>query len=333
MLTQDEFEIIIVGGGPAGLSAALVLGRACRKVLLCDDDKPRNWASKAIYGFLTCDGIAPVDFRNEAHRELQRYPNITRIPAHVSHARQVADGTLEVTVEQGKLTCRKLLLATGVVDQLPEIPGIQPFFGTSVFQCPYCDGWELRGAAIAVYGKAQSAVEISRSLTAWTDDIVLCTHGSAGLSAKDRLRLHRNHIRIFEQPITALRGAGGKLEAIEFADGGVLPRSALFFDTTCVGRAQLAAALGCHFNRRGGVRCSQYGATSVPGVFVAGNIIKDVQLSVVAAADGASAAFGINRALTREDFDRRASGAHHVDHPAMEPPPTQQLSAEPTGTA
>jgi thioredoxin reductase len=322
--SREVFDTVIVGAGPAGLSAALVLGRACRKVLLCDNDTPRNWASKAIYGFLTRDGTAPADFRQAADLELRRYPNISRANAEVSDAKKLPDGTFEVRLARGTVRSRKILIATGVVDQLPAIAGIESFFGTSVFQCPYCDGWELRRAPVAVYGKAQSALEIARSLTGWTDDIALCTHGRARLSERDRLGLHRNNIRIFEQPITALRGVQGKLDAIEFADGVTLERSALFFDTACTGRSKLAVSLGCQFNRRGGIRCGQYEATSVAGVFVAGNVIKDVQLSIVAAGEGARAAFGINRALTREDFDRRAWGALHIEHPSMAPSPTQQ---------
>lgn len=324
MKRKDMFDVVIVGAGPAGLSAALVLGRACRKVLLCDNETPRNWASKAIYGFLTRDGMTPADFREAARVELQRYPNICRAKAEVSDAKRLADGTFAIRAGRRTVISRKVLIATGVLDKLPAIPGIESFFGTSVFQCPYCDGWELRGARVAVYGKARSALEIARSLTGWTDDIALCTNGRAGLSDGDKLRLHRNNVRLFEQPITGLHGAGGKLEAIEFQDGAVLERSALFFDTACMGRSQLAVSLGCQFNRRGGIRCGQYEATSVAGVFVAGNVIKDVQLSIVAAGEGARAAFGINRALIRENFERRALGVPRIEHPSMTPSPTEQ---------
>ena len=328
MTTRETVDVIIVGAGPAGLSAALVLGRACRKVLLCDNDTPRNWASKAIYGFLTRDGMTPGDFREAARSELQRYSNVSQATAEVLDARKLAGGEFEVCVGARATNCRKLLIATGVVDHLPDLPGIESFFGTSVFQCPYCDGWELRGAPVAVYGKAHAALEIARSLTGWTDDILLCTHGRATLSAQDRRSLDRNNIRILEHRITALRGVAGKLAAIEFENGDSVERAALFFDTSCTGRSQLAASLGCQFNRRGGIRCGQYEATSVPGVFVAGNVIKDVQLSIVAAGEGARAAFGINRALTREDFDRRVMGVQRIEHPSMTPSPTQSPGAD-----
>jgi len=302
-------DALIVGAGPAGLSAALVLGRACRRVMICDDGTPRSWASKAIYGFLTRDGIEPGEFRRLARSELRRYPNVEYRSCHVARARKLANGTFEVQAGRARVRCRKLLIATGVMDQLPQISGLEELFGTSVFQCPYCDGWELRGKPVAVYGKDQRGLEIARALTAWTTDIALCTDGGTTLSRADRKRLRSNGIRIFEQRIVRLVGTAGKLRSIRFADGSSLARAALFFDTACRGQSRLAESLGCQFKRRGGIRCGRYEATSVAGVYVAGNIIKDVQLSVVAAAEGAQAAFGINRCLTREDFERKRSRA------------------------
>jgi thioredoxin reductase len=313
-VTRRTWDVVVIGAGPAGLSAALVLGRACRRVLLCDRGTPRSWASKALYGFLTRDGTDPEEFREIARGELGRYPNIELINAEVTCAQRLRDGLFEIQVGRRRVTCRKLLIATGVMDQLPPIPQIKQFFGTSVFQCPYCDGWELRGKPIAVYGKGRRGLEIARSMTAWTGDIALCTNGRSTLSEAERRLLRRNAIALFEQPIVRLKGPGAQLETIEFADGTALPRVALFFDTECSPQSHFAESLGCQFNRRGGIRCGRYEATDVPGVFVAGNIIKDVQLSVVAAAEGASAAFGINRSLTREDFALKGTGRRRVEH-------------------
>jgi thioredoxin reductase len=147
---------------------------------------------------------------------------------------------------------------------------------------------------------------MSRALTAWARDIVLCTDGRAGYPAAQRRQLERNGIRVEERRIARLEGRRGRLRAILFSDGTQLPRDTLFFDTPSRSQSRLAESLGCRFSRDGGVLCGEYEATSVPGVFVAGNIIRDVQLSIVAAAEGARAAFGINRALTREEFERRA---------------------------
>jgi thioredoxin reductase len=306
---------VIIGAGPAGLSAALILGRACRSILVCDRGTPRNWASKAVYGFLSRDGIDPEEFRDIARRELSHYPNVEFVAAEVIQAARLSDGTFEIRLRGRRVQCRKLLISTGLLDRLPPIPDIDRYFGRSVFQCPYCDGWELRGKSIAVYGKGARGLEISRAMTAWTDNIALCTSGPAGLSETDRRKLRHNRIRVFEQPILRLVGRGGKLKSMGFSDGSVLRADALFFDTRCKAQSHFAESLGCKFNRRGGIRCGRYEATDVPGVFVAGNIIKDVQLSVVAAAQGAQAAFGINRSLTREDFERQCTGRQAIDHP------------------
>jgi thioredoxin reductase len=205
-----------------------------------------------------------------------------------------------------------------VFDHLPAIDGIDRFFGTSVFQCPYCDGWEMRDAPVAVYGKRRRGYEMARAMTAWSRDVVLCTDGAAMLSGAQRTHLRLNRIAIFEERIERLDGTRGQLRAIVFRDGGRLKRSALFFDTPASGQSKLAAAVGCQFDRHGKIKCGAYEATSVPGVFAAGNIIKDVQLAIVAAAEGTRAAFGITRALTQEDFERRATGSQRVRHPPLE---------------
>ena len=307
-MRSSRWDVVIVGAGPAGLSAALVLGRARRKVLLCDRGTPRNWAAKQMHGFITRDGIDPDEFRDRAHEELKRYPSVVFRKARVTSAARAPDAGFQVTLQgRSKVWARKLLLATGVFDILPPLQGIERCYGTSVFQCPYCDGWEIRDQPVAIYGKRQRGFEMARALTAWTHDIVLCTDGPSGLSRSDVTKLERNGIRLRTERIARLRAHGGQLESIVFREGDELPRSALFFDTPTHEQSDLAQLLGCEFTHAGGIKCGEYEATSVPGVFAAGNIIRDVQLVIVASAEGTRAAFGINRALTREDFDMRST--------------------------
>jgi thioredoxin reductase len=298
----SKFDVVIVGAGPAGLSAALILGRARRTVLLCDKDTPRNWAARRVHAFITREGVPPRRFRAIARRELDKYRSVQTWDAAVTGVARSRSGFTVTLADRHVVYCRKLLIATGVVDVLPPIPGVERYFGTSVFQCPYCDGWEFREQAIAVYGKGQRGFEMARAITAWTSDIVLCTDGPPALSKSQKADLARNHIQLNTARIDRLHGSKGRLKEIVFRNGRTLPRTALFFDLPARGQSSLAELVGCDVNRNGRIECGKYAVTNVPGVFAAGNVIDDVQLSIVAAAEGAQAAFGINTALTREDF-------------------------------
>lgn len=312
------FDVVIVGAGPAGLSAALILGRCCRDILICDSGTQRSWASKEMHGFISRDGIHPQQFCELSRLEIAKYPNVHSWQGEVI---DIERGKLrfEVILSDGRRAqCRKVLLATGLFDELPPIPRIEEFFGTSVFQCPYCDGWELRNRAIAIYAKGQRALDMARAMTAWTDDIVLCTDGPAKFPQAEHKKLSAHAIRLIEKKVVALEGSEGQMTAIVFADRSRIDREALFFDLPSYPQSRLTQKLGCAFTRAGRVKCGQYEATSVPGVYIAGNIVGDVQLSIVAAAEGAKAAFGINKALTREDFERTATGVSYIEHPAVE---------------
>jgi thioredoxin reductase len=315
---KSPWDVVIAGAGPAGLSAALVLGRCCRSVLLCDDGVSRSWASDAMHGFLSRDGIHPEEFRRIARDDLGRYPNVTLREVRVAGARRAPDGTFRVSLAGGgRERARKLLIATGLRDELPAVEGFAEFYGAGVFHCPYCDGWEHRGEPLAAYGRRARGFEMARALTVWSSDVTLFSDGPAGLSSEQRHALERNGVVRLEERIARLEGAGGQLEAAVLADGRRVAVRALFFDLPSHPQSLLAERIGCRFTEKGGIRRGQYEATDVPGVFAAGNILRDVQLSVVAAAEGVRAAFGINRALTREDFTRRATGARRVEHPRV----------------
>lgn len=260
-----------------------------------------------MHSFLSRDGIDPDIFRAISRNQLSAYPNVSFRPTEVTQIRRRADGTFQAKFDAGAAqVCRKVILASGVLDELPVIPGIERFFGTSVHQCPYCDGWEMKSRPIAVYGKGQRGFKMARAMTAWSSNIVLCSNGRARLNAGQRQQLSANAIKLVTAKIERLVGRGNQLKAIRFVGGQDVRCEALFFDTPCYPQSPLAKQLGCRMTACGGIHCGQYEASSVPGVYAAGNILKDVQLSIVAAAEGARAAFGVNRALTREDFARRA---------------------------
>jgi thioredoxin reductase len=299
----ERFDVVIIGAGPAGLSAALILGRCCRSVLLCDRGTSRSWASKAMHGFLSRDGIQPAEFVRCALTELRRYQSVSHARVEV-RAAAAAPGGFLVSAGPRTVRARKLLIATGLEDELPAIEGLAPLFGTSVFQCPYCDGWEHRQGAIAVHGLESRGFEMARALTAWSRDIVLFTDGSR-LSAEQMTQIEAGGIRLVARKIRRLESVAGQLRHIVLDGGTRIARDVLFFDAPSHSQSDLARRLGCTFAADGGILCDRHEATAVPGVYAAGNIIRNVQLSIVAAAEGATAAFGINLALTREDFMKK----------------------------
>ena len=300
---RDTFDVVIVGAGPAGLSAALILGRCRRRVLVCDSGRPRNAASLALHGYLTRDGIPPRELLEIGRRELAIYDTVEVRDVTADDAVCEPDGGFRVTLEGGAVVrSRKLLIATGVCDNLPAIDGFQEFYGRGVFHCPYCDGWEVRDQPLAIYGNGDRGVGLSLELTAWSRDLVLCTDGPAEISADDRSRLERQGIAVREDRITALEGSDGTLRRIVFATGRPLPCRALFFTTGQFQRSALAIRLGCEINEKGTVRTGKYESTHLPGLFVAGDASRAVQWVIVAAAEGAEAAFAINTDLIKDDL-------------------------------
>jgi thioredoxin reductase len=300
--SRVHFDVIIVGAGPAGLTAALILGRCRRQVLVCDAAHPRNAASPAMHGYLTRDGIAPDEFLQTARTQLRPYSTVSFIEDEATDVASFEGGFTVRLLHKAQYTCRKLLLATGVVDSLPPIPGIEQFYGRSVHHCPYCDGWEKRDQPLAVYGQGDKGCDLALMLTLWSEDLVLCTDGPAGLSDEQRARLAHHNIPVREEPIARLEGTpDGMLERLVFASEETLTRHALFFNTGQTQRSSLFSKLGCDFTGKGGVRSRDTEETNVPGLYVAGDASRDVQFVIVAAAEGAQAAVAINKALLRED--------------------------------
>ena len=295
------YDVIVIGAGPAGLSAALMLGRSRRRVLVCDTGKPRNAASHAMHGFLSRDGMPPAEFLRVAREQLRQYDSVDMRDVEVIAA-ECIDSRFHVTVQGGgRVTARKLLIATGVVDNVPDIPGFRDLYGTSVFHCPYCDGWEVRDRPLAIYGRGARGLGLSLELTGWSRDLVLCTDGPSELPVEDLARLERHGIRVRTDRVVRLEGSG-RLERIVFDAGEALAREALFFTTGQTQQSFLAHGLGCEINEKGTVRTGKYEATHLPGLFVAGDASRAVQWVIVAAAEGAEAAFAINTDLLKEDL-------------------------------
>ncbi len=247
---KSMFEVIIIGAGPAGLSAALILGRSRRHVLVCDTGEHRNAASHAMHGFLTRDGIPPTELLRLAREQLCPYESIELRTIKVVDAIHHSNHFELTLVDGTHINSRKLILATGVIDELPPIEGAEAFFGQGVFHCPYCDGWEHRNQPLAIYGAQKHGRKLALELKQWSQDLTLCTDGPANLSTAERARLVHNNIKIREERIARLEGNNGSLERIVFTNDQVLECQALFFRGNEQQRSDLPAKLGCTFSKR-----------------------------------------------------------------------------------
>ena len=296
-----SYEALIVGAGPAGLSAALVLARCRRRVLVCGTGKPRNHASHGIRGLLGQEGQLPADFIAAGVRDLERYPTLERRDVEVISIRG-SDGEFTFTCADGSGgSARKILLATGLRDELPAMPGIETLYGCSVHHCLYCDGFEYADKPITAYGEGDKGAGLALMMKQWSTDVILCADGRLIPSTDMQKRLATNGIPILEAPIAALEGDDSVLRRIRFDGGSYIERSALFFSTGCHQRSDLWQALGCARDEKGGIITDVLTEeTSVPGVYVAGDVSRDVLLIAVAVAEGAKAAVAVNRALLRE---------------------------------
>lgn len=301
-------DAVIVGGGPAGLNAALILGRACRRVVVIDSGLPRNRAAKKMNGFIGRDGTDPHRLLSDARAEIHRY-GVQLVQDTVTDAAAVPDpakygvrAAFAVVTKSGReYVARKLLFATGMYDELPPLPGVEACHGTSVHHCPYCDGWEHRGEHLLSYGKdAKAAVGLALALRGWSSEVTVLTDGTQ-LSADERERLAANGIAWCEEKLVELVHDQGQLRGVRLEAAEMLPASALFFNTDQRPNCQLPLKLGCATDESGRTETSEKQKTAHPGVFVAGDASGNVQMVVVAAAEGATAALAINRELQDED--------------------------------
>ena len=308
---MKAYDVVIVGGGPAGLSAALVLARCCRSVLVIDDGEPRNGPSRALHGYLTRDGLPPGEFLGLAREEVEGY-GVEILDAKVREASVLdasdAPARFEVTLDDDRIfRARRMLLATGIRDRLPEIEGADVYFGKGLYYCPYCDAWEHRNGPLATYGRGSAAVGMAVALTTWSDDVTACTDGEP-ISDDERDWLEANGVALREEPILRLEG-DESLQRIVFEDGPPLDCPALFFNTSRVQHSSLPRLLGCEYDERGEVVTEGDQSTCTPGLYLAGDADGDVQFIVMAAAEGAHAAVTINHALQQEDQAPRPTPA------------------------
>lgn len=297
-----NYDVVVSGGGAAGLSAALLLGRSRRRVLVSDTGKTRNAVAHESHSFFTRDGSTPAELVRIGREQLRPYETVEFRSVGVKTVKAQTKG-FEILLEDGtQVSSRKILLATGVVDEMPEIEGFKELWGRSIFHCPFCHGWEVRDQPLALYGNGAVGFELAELLKGWSNDLVLCTDGAATFSVDEHRLLAKNQVTIREERIARVTGSNGQLENIVFANGETLARKAIFFRPKQHQHSDLAKQLGCEFTDFGTVKVDDVGQTSVAGVYAAGDMIHPMQQIAFAVSRGALSAIGINRALLQEDF-------------------------------
>jgi len=297
---MNLYDVIIIGGGPAGLNAAVVLGRCRRKVLLFDHGKQRNRYSKGMHNYLTRDSILPGEFLKISREEIKKY-GVKILHTEVKDAKKINDETFKIKDSDGKIYhSKKLVLATGLTDILPAIEGAAELYGKSLFHCPYCDAWEFAGKKMGVYARRKSGIEVALALTTWSHEITLYTDGKKYVKPKNMELLKQKSIRVVFQPIASLQGNNGKIKNIVLKNGEKQRCDALFFSSGYETQCDIAKTLGCNFGKNKLVLTNKSQQTNITGLYVVGDVAKDVQFVVVAAAEGAKAGVYINKELLNE---------------------------------
>jgi thioredoxin reductase len=307
MTENASRDCIIVGAGPAGLNAALVLARARRRVLVLDSGAPRNYATPEMHGVLGHDGLDPEDLRARGREELVRY-GVDVTAGDVGDA-AVLDGGVRLTWDETAETTRTVILATGMLDEVPDIPGFGEVWGTSAHTCPYCDGFEHRDERIAVLAAGARGEHLALLLRQWSDDVVLLSNGPPDLTPDQLARVQARGVGVIDTPVVAVDSENGRLRRVQLENGETLDRDALFFYVGWQLRTELARALGCELRDDGAVVVDSEQATTVDRVYAAGNCADPRALVPTAAGAGVAAAVAVNARLTVEDADRAVAAS------------------------
>jgi thioredoxin reductase len=296
-MDKARYDVVVVGGGAAGLSAALVLGRARRRVAVVDGGAPRNAPAAHMHGFLSRDGMPPADLLLVGRDEADAY-GVEFIAGQVV---SVEPG-FSVTLADGEvLETRRLLIATGATDEFPTIPGLEERWGKDFLHCPYCHGWEVRDQALGVLGTNTNSVDHAQLIRQWSDDLIFFTH-TYDLTEPERAQLEARNIRVVDGEVRGIVVEDDRLKGVMLGDSRIVERNALFIRPVIRPRpGGLLEQLGCHTDDLGFVRVDGAGKMSTPGVWAAGNAANPRGQVITAAGEGSAAAISINADLVEED--------------------------------
>jgi thioredoxin reductase len=297
---MSEYDVVVIGGGAAGLSAGLVLSRARRRVAVIDRGEPRNASAQHLHGFLSRDGMSPRDLLAAGRAEVSGYGG-ELIQDGVQKVAGDIDAGFEVLLEGGaRLTARRLLVTTGLRDELPDIPGVHERWGRDVLHCPYCHGYEVRDQPLGVLGGSPGSVQHALLVRQWSSDVVFFPH-TTQVTAAEREQLVSRAISVVDGLVKRVVVEGDEMRGIELADGTLVRRAAVFVRPRFVPNADQLVGLGCAMDDAGWVVADGAGRTSVAGVWVGGNAANPRAQLITAAGEGSAAAIALNQDLVDED--------------------------------
>ncbi|MEZ4370827.1 MAG: NAD(P)/FAD-dependent oxidoreductase [Polyangiaceae bacterium] len=294
-MSRTDFDVVIVGGGPAGLSAALILGRARRRVLLCEAGTPRNARAHAVQGFVTRDGTPPVEFRRIGREQLAPYASVEVRDVRVDSLRGESDA-FEIQAQSAAITARRVVLCVGMRDELLDLPGYAELWGDGIFQCPYCHGWEVRDRRFGYLAPSAEALPWAAMLLGWSADVTVYTGGAFDVAQETARTLEQKNIRVETRKLRGLIPAGDerRLVALEFCDGTRAPCDALFSHPP-QSQTPLVQQLDLPLDEAGFVRVDAQQQTLRTGIYAAGDLTTMRQGALLAA--GATAAYALNHEL------------------------------------
>jgi thioredoxin reductase len=309
---MSEYDVVVIGGGAAGLSAALVLARARRSMAVVDAGEPRNAPASHMHGFLSRDGLPPRDLLAAGGNEVEGYGGHL-IAGTVAEILPSTKPRFHVRLADGPpLATRRVLVATGLRDELPGIPGVHERWGRDLLHCPYCHGYEVRDQPLGVLGGSPDALQLAQLVRQWSSDVVFFPHADP-LTADQRSQLAARAIGVVDGTVKRLVVDNDRLNGIELDDGRVVRRAAVFVRPRFVPQSGLLVGLGCKTDDDGWVVTDAVGRTTVPGVWAAGNVANPRAQVITAAGEGSSAAIAMNADLVEEDVDNavRSFGGGH----------------------
>lgn len=299
---HEHFDVIIVGGSYSGLAAGMALGRARRRVLIVDGERPCNRHTPYSHNFITQDGTPPHEIAAIARQQVERYPTVEFIKDLVTDVVRADDG-FEVRTGSGAVyNAKKVVYAAGIRDVMPAIKGFTECWGKSVLHCPYCHGYEVRNEATGVLGNGDQGFELAKLISNWTDELTLITNGASTLNGEQLAKLAEHRIDITETPIVELEHTGGQLDRVRFADGTTAAIKALYAPVAFEQHSPISKELGCALTEEGYIHVDPSQRTSVHGIYACGDSTTRLRTVANAVATGTTAGMMVNKELINEEF-------------------------------